>query len=392
MTNNAVSLNQAARQAMSVGDFARARDLLAQLVQSDRQNLQAWLGLATAARQLNDTSGTYAALREALRIEPRHFHALLMLGTLLERDGDVKQAATWYAAALANAPDEKYLDAPTLQAAAHAREISGRHTEKLSEYIRDHVTDARGQCSGSEQRRIDAFIDTTLRVRKRYHQNPSDYLYPGLPSIEFYDREEFPWIEEFEAQTPAFQRELDAIVREDQAGFAPYIHYDDHLPLDQWRELNHSPRWSAFHFFDRGKPIEDHCARAPAIMQTLAKLPQPQVRMRSPAAMFSVLQPKTRIPAHTGVANFRLVVHLPLIVPAHCGFRVGGETREWRVGQAWVFDDTIEHEAWNDSDQIRIIFICDVWNPRLSPEERTAIDKVIAATDAFNGVSPDGRI
>ena len=114
--------------------------------------------------------------------------------------------------------------------------------------------------------------------------------------------------------------------------------------------------------------------------------------MRSPAAMFSVLQPKTRIPPHTGVANFRLVVHLPLIVPGHCGFRVGGETREWRVGNAWVFDDTIEHEAWNDSDQIRIIFICDVWNPRLSVEEQVAIDKVIAATDAFNGTAPDGKI
>ena len=85
-----------------------------------------------------------------------------------------------------------------------------------------------------------------------------------------------------------------------------------------------------------------------------------------------MLQPHTRIPAHTGIANFRLVVHLPLIVPPDCGFRVGAETRQWRIGEAWVFDDTIEHEAWNDSDQTRIIFICDVWSPRLSQEERAA--------------------
>ena len=213
-----------------------------------------------------------------------------------------------------------------------------------------------------------------------------------MPAIEFYDRDEFPWIADFEAATPAVQRELAGILQEDQAGFAPYIHYDDHMPLDQWRELNHSPRWSAFHFYEQGKQIEERCRRAPATMQALSRLPQPQVQLRSPSAMFSVLQPKTRIPPHTGVANFRLVVHLPLIIPAGCGFRVGGETREWRIGEAWVFDDTIEHEAWNDSDQIRIIFICDIWNPRLSPEERVTIDRIIAATDAFNGTRTENQI
>jgi hypothetical protein len=114
--------------------------------------------------------------------------------------------------------------------------------------------------------------------------------------------------------------------------------------------------------------------------------------LRSPSALFSVLQPKTRIPPHTGVANFRLVVHLPLIVPPGCGFRVGGETRQWRLGEAWVFDDTIEHEAWNDSEQTRIIFICDVWSPRLSPDERAVIGEIIAATDAFNGTQPTSSV
>ena len=108
--------------------------------------------------------------------------------------------------------------------------------------------------------------------------------------------------------------------------------------------------------------------------------------------MFSALKPKTRIPPHTGVANFRLVVHLPLVVPPGCGFRVGGETREWRVGEGWVFDDTIEHEAWNDSEEPRHILICDVWSPRLSPEERTAIAAIITATDSFNGTVPAAHI
>jgi aspartyl/asparaginyl beta-hydroxylase (cupin superfamily) len=262
----------------------------------------------------------------------------------------------------------------------------------MGRHIRERAAGARDRLSAAEKRRLESFIDTTLRVRRRYQQEPMEYYYPGLPAIEFYEREEFPWLPGLESATEAIRRELARILVEDEAGFGPYIHYDDHLPLDQWRELNKSPRWSAFHFYDKGRPIEDRCARAPGTMAAVRRLPQAEVDLRSPTAMFSVLKPKTRIPPHTGVANFRLVVHLPLVLPPRCGFRVGGETREWRMGEAWVFDDTIEHEAWNDSDETRIILICDIWSPRLSPEERAAIRSVIAATDAFRGTAAPAQI
>ncbi|MDE2488948.1 MAG: aspartyl/asparaginyl beta-hydroxylase domain-containing protein, partial [Alphaproteobacteria bacterium] len=101
-----------------------------------------------------------------------------------------------------------------------------------------------------------------------------------------------------------------------------------------------------------------------------------------------VLQPRTRIPPHTGVSNTRLVLHLPLIVPEGCGFRVGGETRAWKEGVAWAFDDTIEHEAWNDSDERRVILICDIWSPFLSELDREIITRVMTAMDDFNGTAP----
>ena len=392
MSENPAGLNQAAMQALGAGDFATAQALLQRLVTADPSSIPGWLNLAAVRRRLNDANGAFDALREVLRRDPRNFPALLMSATLLERQGDMKGAAGAYGAALANAPPDNYLDRPTQQAVTHAREVHGRHTRELQEFIRARVGDTQSQCAPAVRRRLDSFVDMTLRVRKRYQQEPSDYFYPGLPAIEFYEREEFPWLADLEAATEPMQRELATILREDQAGFAPYIHYDDHLPLDQWRELNHSPRWSAFHFYEKGQPVAERCRRAPATMEVLSRLPQAQVPLRSPAALFSVLQPKTRIPPHTGVANFRLVVHVPLIVPPGCGFRVGGETRQWRIGEAWVFDDTIEHEAWNDSDQTRIIFICDVWNPRLSPDERAVIGEIIAATDAFNGTQPTSSV
>jgi aspartyl/asparaginyl beta-hydroxylase (cupin superfamily) len=392
MGENPAGLNKSALQALAAGDFATAQALLLRLVAADPASIPGWLNLAAVRRRLNDSAGAFAALSEVLRLESRNFPALLMSATLLERQGRMKAAAEAYGAALSNAPHDQYLDEPTRQAIAHAREVHGRHTSELHEFIRAQVSDTQSQCAPAEQRRVEAFIATTLRIRKRYQQEPLEYYFPGLPAIEFYERSEFPWLEELEAATEPMQRELAAILREDQAGFAPYIHYDDHMPLDQWRELNHSPRWSAFHFYEKGQPIAERCNRAPATMQALSRLPQARVPLRSPSALFSVLQPHTRIPPHTGIANFRLVVHLPLIVPPGCGFRVGGETRQWRLGEAWVFDDTIEHEAWNDSDQTRIIFICDVWSPRLSAEERAAIGQVIAATDAFNGTQPSSSV
>jgi aspartyl/asparaginyl beta-hydroxylase (cupin superfamily) len=392
MSESPAGLNKAAMQALAAGDVATAEALLLRLVTADPASIPGWLNLAAVRRRQNNPAGAFAALREVMRLEPRNFAALLMSATLLEREGRIKAAAETYGAALSNAPPDQYLDEATRQAVAHGREIHGRHTSEMHEFIRARVSEARSQCAPAERRRVDAFIATTLRVRKRYQQEPLEYYFPGLPAIEFYERAEFPWLEELEAATEPMQRELAAILREDQAGFAPYIHYDDHAPLDQWRELNHSPRWSAFHFYEKGLPIAERCNRAPATMQILSRLPQAQVPLRSPSALFSVLQPHTRIPPHTGIANFRLVVHLPLVVPPGCGFRVGGETRQWRLGEAWVFDDTIEHEAWNDSDQIRIIFICDVWSPRLSPEERAAIGEVIAASDAFNGTQPSSSV
>ena len=389
---DAASRNQAALSAMAAGDLGSAEAALLEAVRLDKSSLSAWLNLAAVRRQRQDLDGAFNAIREVLTLDARNFPALLMSASMLEKEGRAVPAALAYGVALANAPPDDRLDAPTLKAVERGRVVHSAYTRQLNEHIRARVADAEDRCSPVERRRVNAFINTTLRTRRRYQQEPSEYYYPGLPAIEFYERSEFPWLEEFEAATAAIGQELVDIVRDDHPGFAPYIHYDQHMPLDQWRELNHSPRWSAYHFYENGRPIEDRCRRAPSTIAAMSRLPQAEVALRSPSAMYSALAPKTQIPPHTGVANFRLVVHLPLIVPPGCGFRVGGEQWEWRVGEGCVFDDTIEHEAWNNSDDPRYILICDVWSPRLSPEERAAIAGIIAATDAFNGTTPSAHV
>ena len=103
-----------------------------------------------------------------------------------------------------------------------------------------------------------------------------------------------------------------------------------------------------------------------------------------PNALFSALSPKTHIPPHNGETNARLVAHLPLIVPHGCVFRVGFEERQWRVGECLIFDDTIEHEARNDSDDLRVILIFDLWNPLLSETEQRLASELARSTREFS--------
>jgi aspartyl/asparaginyl beta-hydroxylase (cupin superfamily) len=79
-------------------------------------------------------------------------------------------------------------------------------------------------------------------------------------------------------------------------------------------------------------------------------------------------------------------VHLPLIVPEGCRYRVGAEWREWEVGEALVFDDSIEHEARNDGDGSRTVLIFDVWNPLLSEAERDMVRQISAAARDFQAI------
>ena len=96
-------------------------------------------------------------------------------------------------------------------------------------------------------------------------------------------------------------------------------------------------------------------------------------------ALFSVLKPKTHIPAHYGTFNAKLTVHLPLIVPDGCYLTVNGEERRVEAGKLMAFDDTFKHEARNDSDDVRIVLLFSVWHPDLRPEERYAIEQSFAA-------------
>lgn len=98
-----------------------------------------------------------------------------------------------------------------------------------------------------------------------------------------------------------------------------------------------------------------------------------------------MLRPGQRIEPHTGFLNCRLIVHLSLLTPPGCSFRFGNETRYCQRGKAWVFNDTIEHEAFNPTGQTRVILLFEIWRPELSADEQRLISALLEASDNFGG-------
>ena len=83
--------------------------------------------------------------------------------------------------------------------------------------------------------------------------------------------------------------------------------------------------------------------------------------------------------------NTRLICHLPIIVPENCGaLRVGNQTRTWQEGKALIFDDSVEHEAWNNSNEERVVLLFDIWRPELTEDERRLITDMLVAVEEYS--------
>ena len=375
MADDANTLEQAADRAAASGDANAASQLLERAVEQVADKPGLWVKLSAMRRASGDLRGALEAVERALAIDALDFSSLLSRAFLLEHSGDPR-AGEAFAVAVAQAPAGESLPRSIASALDHARQRSAEHGAAVEQRLRNSI-DAR--LPEAERRRIDRFISNISRRTRHFHQEPSHFHFPGLPEIEFHERGEFPELGALEARAGEIRAEFEALIASEAAELVPYIQYPDNVPLRQWQELNRNKKWTAIHLLQNGERVEANARHCPRTLEAVAALPQPNVRGASPNAMFSLLAPRTRIPPHTGVANTRLVCHLALIVPPDCGFRVGGTTIEWKEGEAFVFDDTIEHEAWNDSDQLRVVLIADLWPPALNEAGRKAVESILPA-------------
>jgi aspartate beta-hydroxylase len=352
------------------GDAPAARTLIGKAIALDPRNPRFRVNLASVLRVMQEPTAELQALDEALALDPYYYVANLQKGALLELQGKRKSAAGAYHAALSSLRPGAQVPTVLQPILEHAQRTVRANFQALEEYLHERMKEVRAQHSGEAQDRIDDCLAIFTGSKRVYHQQPTMTHFPRLPAIAFFDRKDFPWITQVEAATADIRGELESLLATSLDDFGPYVNYGPEAPLNQWQELNNSRRWSALFLYQDGKRIERNIERCPLTVAALARAPLVDIPNRAPTAFFSRLEPKTRIPAHTGSSNTRLTVHIPLVIQPDCGFRVGSEVRRWELGKALIFDDTIEHEAWNDSDQPRVVMIFDIWNPLLTAAER----------------------
>jgi len=338
---------------------------------------------AMVNRAMGDLPAALAALDEALGLDPYDYVALLSKGAVVEKMSGERAAAAVYKNALKIAPPDDRMPPPLRAPTDRARQIVTRTQEALEAHLKLRTGQVNAATSDEARRRFDESVGVFSGRERVYVQEPLLLHYPRLPAIPFYDRAHFPWFAELEAATDTIRGELEGALAASKDDFTPYIAYPKGAPVNQWGELNHSRRWSSFFLWKDGARQDGACELCPKTAALLAELPMAEQPGFAPTAMFSALDANTHIPAHTGSTNVRLLCHLPLILPGPARFRVGGETREWKMGQAWVFDDTIEHEAWNDADQLRVILIFDIWNPYLDEGEKALVTALLKARREF---------
>jgi aspartyl/asparaginyl beta-hydroxylase/tetratricopeptide repeat protein len=367
-------------EALRGADPHTARESFTRAIAARGDDATAWYGLSVVHRMIGTAAEESAALDQSLRIDPRHVPALIAKGDSYARTGNLPAATSYYHAVLKLAGAQPRVPE---QMRAELQRIAAL-CERFEREYQSHVLTSLSSAglATSIHPRFTHALDLLFGKRQIYFQQPKYFFYPELPQIQFYDRGRFSWIPLLERQTEAIRSELRGILASG-GGFVPYIQTQADRPSFSAGGLLNNPQWSACYLIKDGIEVAENAARCPTTMAALRDVPLCRISGRTPSVLFSLLRPGARIHPHHGFTNTRLIGHLPLIVPGGCALRVGNETRPWREGEALLFDDSIEHEAWNSSAELRVILLFDIWRPELSAEERRGVATLLESIDRF---------
>jgi aspartyl/asparaginyl beta-hydroxylase (cupin superfamily) len=299
-----------------------------------------------------------------LEARPHSVRAHVLMGEQHVAKGDEQTATYYYRRALRLAEMQDLDDADVGQAREALARLEARAHAK-----REATLSARGLPPSKWSPRLTEALDIAAGRRRLYLQEPTAFTFPGLPAVQFFYPAQFDWAPAIEAAAPAIREELDALLAAGTDDFRAYVQHQTVAP-EANKALLGKKDWSILPLCENGWLVPNVLDQCPRTWEAMLKAPLPRISGWGPTVVFSLLKGGAHIAPHSGMFNTRLVCHLPLIVPAGCRFRVGNEVREWQEGKLLIFDDTIEHEAWNDSNEDRIVLIFDIWRPELNDQEK----------------------
>lgn len=382
-----------ARLAFRRGDTAGAMQLLRQAAAGDGADPIVTIDLAVALAGQGDAEEAVRSLEAAVEQQPGHFEAWLLLGNLREELGQNGAAlAAWYRAVTGAQRSGLWIDErstpPRLLSAvtqAIARIRDGRRELFLGSY-----DDLRQRHGAAALQRVDRAIAGYLRETADGsspdpRQRPRFLYFPGLPPGPYHDPMAQPWAPHLVAAFQDIRAEALAVLHEPAGDLQPFV---ETRPGDRMNDFvagsGERPAWDAFFFYRHGQRFDAHHRRCPKTSATLESIELCRIDGQAPEICFSVMAPGTHILPHYGTTNTRLVMHLPLLVPAGCALNVidAGE-HAWIEGQPMMFDDTFQHEAWNRSALPRVVLLMDCWSPYLTPVEKDALRAFVGVVNGL---------
>lgn len=350
------------------------------------------LGFAVARLQLarGDPAAARVALEAVLLRQRRFLEAWLMLAEVCDVLGDTRAALRARNHLFAESDAQgRWISPETTEPQwqpAVRRSIEAYRRDKR-EWLFAAVAEVRQRHGADSLRRFDRALTGYLREWDAQppdaRQRPKFFWFPDLPPGPYHDPMLQPWAATLRDAWHDIRAEALELLREDR-------HFVSFLGLKPGERAPGSiggaapePAWDAFFFYNHGVRYDANHERCPRTSALLESIDLCRVPRQAPEICFSLIRPQSSILPHYGVTNIRLVFHLPLVVPPDCALSVGGVEHHWREGEPMLFDDTYVHEAWNRSDQPRLILLMDCWNPYLTHSEREAMRVVIEAIDAI---------
>lgn len=376
-------LVNSAIEALKGGQPELARERFTELLlgqqpdfETARQNVQLWMGMAYACGNCKDEQGALRAVDRALELEPDSPQGLLFKADHLWHWKQEEQAATYYQRLLQVCQTMESIPNDLATQLARAEERQQQVASQRMAYLKQALATLDIDGDKVSPRFGQAFA-ISVGEKAFYPQQPSKFFFPELPHIQFFEPAGFEWSGSLQAATGIIKGELQQALAQN-AAFEPYLEENKDLPRAGSADLWGSDDWGALYLWKDGELNQEIAQQFPETVRILRELPLAVIPGASPNVLFSRLKPGTDIPPHHGFFNTRLICHLPLVVPENCGeLRVGNESRAWQEGELLMFDDSIEHEAWNHSDRDRIVLIFEVWRPELSASERQAVGDLL---------------
>lgn len=361
------------------GDWAAAADAYETASETAPQRTDLHFNLGDARERAGDTAGAAEAYLGACRLSSREARLALFAGVALAAAGRNEEAAVM--CSLADGLDTALLTSHKRQGlhpelrrrAAIADELLRRTFASLHAHAVDEAAAANPDDDDAGRIRRAIWVQThpePVEFRTPL-QRPGIFYVPELPALEVTSTARLRWAASIEACTSDIREEyLSAVAA--GARLDPYVEADVRNPL--WGALRGRQDWSALHLF-KSAEAQPIARLFPRTLAAIARAEMFRVGHDRPMEVFfSRLAPGTHIPPHHGVANHRITVHLPLIVPEGCAIRVGTHTHVWEEGRLFAFDDSFEHEAWNRGTRERVVLIFESFHPDLSAPERRAIE------------------